>query len=136
MSKFLFDFNTLIIDDSEIDRYILARQLKQLGISQIAEHASAKSAKDYLVALREQQAGVFPKLLIVDMHMPLMGGVELLRDLRPWFDSGPLQSAQVLMYSASEAPEEQAEAMALPMVKGFLVKGASIEQLQQSLSKL
>jgi CheY-like chemotaxis protein len=74
----------IIIDDSEVDRYLLKRFLKLSPIAtHVYEHADGLTA---LEALRDKTFSPplpdgAPVILFVDINMPKMGGFELLHAL-------------------------------------------------------
>ena len=65
----------LVVDDNATNREILRRQLTAWGM-QVEEHA------DGAAALAAVDAGSTPDVVLLDMHMPGMDGVELARGLR------------------------------------------------------
>ncbi|HEU5077539.1 MAG TPA: response regulator, partial [Polyangiaceae bacterium] len=64
----------LIVDDSETVRNQVGRALKEAGFAVVG-------ASDGVEGLREAQAGDFA-LILLDVSMPRMGGMELLDRLR------------------------------------------------------
>jgi sigma-B regulation protein RsbU (phosphoserine phosphatase) len=65
----------LVVDDSRLMRVALIRALGDLGVTQTAE---ARHGLDALNQIREQSFD----LMLLDMEMPEMSGIELLRALR------------------------------------------------------
>lgn len=66
----------LVVDDSKATRMILARTLKEFGY-RVAE------AGDGQEALRElSQLEKAPELILTDWNMPVMNGLEFLREVR------------------------------------------------------
>jgi signal transduction histidine kinase/CheY-like chemotaxis protein len=99
----------LAVDDNEISRYILRDLLDQPWM-EIREAASAKEA---LAAIREEM----PDGIILDLLMPDMSGIELLRQLRAEQATGKLP---ILIYTSKELTEaEQLELKTLdaPVVR-------------------
>ena len=73
----------LVVDDSRTVRMILARTLREVGY----EIGEAGDGKEALAAL-DKEPGQY-RLVLVDWNMPVMNGIELLRELRarPQYDS-------------------------------------------------
>ena len=65
----------LVVDDNATNREILRRQLSAWGM-QVEDHADGEAA------LASVDAGARPDVVLLDMHMPGMDGVELARELR------------------------------------------------------
>jgi EAL domain-containing protein (putative c-di-GMP-specific phosphodiesterase class I)/ActR/RegA family two-component response regulator len=73
--------SALVIDDSSVQRQHAAALCVELGIRQVHEASNGAEALDVLAGLAEA-----PGVLIVDLEMPGMNGVELIQNLqrREW----------------------------------------------------
>lgn len=69
--------NVLIVDDSKAMRLIVKRTLRQAGLGDLTVH-EAGNGKEAL----EQISSVHPELVLSDLNMPEMNGLELLRAVR------------------------------------------------------
>lgn len=135
----MFNFEpTWIVDDSEIDRYILRRQLKSCGIKDVVEFVDAAAVKQKLNALTQSEVdnAQYPQLLILDLNMPMENGLQLLEAIQPYFDNTALRDCRVFMYTGSDDPSDHAATEKYPMVAGFITKGATPEDIQHALSTL
>lgn len=74
------DAKILIVDDSQYSRKVLKDSLRALKFWKILEAADARQAQDLLMEDEQQKDPVH--LLISDLHMPEMSGLELLRWVR------------------------------------------------------
>ncbi|TDF42026.1 response regulator [Alteromonadaceae bacterium M269] len=121
--------NALIIDDSEIDRYILSRQLKQIGITSIVEKDDGLAGLNFLDAYDENKlkAGDSfpPNIIFLDINMPQINGFEFLERFKALRAKHELLSCVIMMYSSSERQEDKDRAYAYEFVKDFVVKGES-----------
>ena len=79
----LQDKRVLVIDDHPVNVLVLTRQLRQWGMK-VASAESAKQALDII------EQGLLPDLVITDMHMPGMDGLELARHIRARPDAAKL----------------------------------------------
>jgi CheY-like chemotaxis protein len=133
--------SVLIIDDSEIERYILSHQLKKIGVSEIIQKSDGKSGLEFLKdsSQNPQQFGTHfpPAIIILDVNMPIMGGFEFLQkfaELKTQFD---LDICQIVMYSGADDPVDKTRALQYDFVKDFLIKGEStIEELKTKIGTI
>jgi CheY-like chemotaxis protein len=133
--------SVLIIDDSEIERYMLSHQLKKIGVSEIVQKNDGASGLEFLkdYGQNKQQFGTNfpPAIIILDVNMPIVGGFEFLQkfaELKTQFD---LDICQILMYSGSDDSQEKARALQYDFVKGFLIKGeSSTDELKAEIEAL
>jgi two-component system chemotaxis response regulator CheY len=66
----------LVVDDSKATRMVLSRTLKEFGFA-VIEAADGREALTELSQLEE-----VPELILTDWNMPVMNGLEFLRELR------------------------------------------------------
>jgi CheY-like chemotaxis protein len=133
--------NALIIDDSEIDRYILKRQLNGIGVNNVFENDDGATALEFLKNYdknRESHPDKFPPVVIfLDINMPLIDGFQFLQEfseLRKKFD---YSQCTVLMYSSSERVEDIERASKYGFVADFIVKGETpVEVLKEKIAFL
>jgi two-component system, chemotaxis family, chemotaxis protein CheY len=69
--------NTLVVDDSSVMRSIIIKTLKLSGLP-LGDISEAKNGEDGLRLLHEQ----WLDLVLVDIHMPVMDGEEMLTRMR------------------------------------------------------
>lgn len=112
----------LIVDDSKTMRAIIARTIKELGF-EILEAANGKEALD---TLREYGA---IELSLVDWHMPIMTGIEFVREVR----SDPEYDSMKLMMVTTAADSEHVSEALCAGVDEYLMKPFNKELI---LSKL
>jgi len=133
--------SVLIVDDSTVDRYILIRQLKKMGIVDIFEKDDGASALEFLEKYEENAItynGKFPPVIIfLDINMPLVGGFEFLEKFEELRNRLELKSCVIMMFSSSERPEDKEKAFHFDFVKDFLTKGdISIEDLKSKIEAI
>lgn len=133
--------SVLIIDDSEIEHYILSHQLKKIGVSEVMQKYDGTSGLEFLANYTQNQQlygdSFPPNIIILDVNMQVMGGFEFLQKFAELKTQLNLDICQILMYSGSEDPQEKVRAMQYDFVKGFLIKGElSTEDLKIEMGLL
>lgn len=133
--------SALIIDDSEIDRYILKRQLKEIGITDVFEEEDGSSALTFFENYEENckaHDGKFPPVVIfLDINMPIVGGFEFLQKFSELRKKFSLFSCVIMMYSSSERAEDIEKASSYDFVEDFLIKGEmTLDDLKEKMEKL
>ena len=111
----------LIVDDEALMRTFVAELLNRLGIHQIEE---AKDGKSALVALIKFQ----PDLILSDIHMDPMDGVEFVRQLRQ-LPNRLISHTRVIFMTADHAKETLHDALPLG-IKGYIIKPPAADTLK------
>jgi signal transduction histidine kinase/CheY-like chemotaxis protein len=117
-------WRVLVVDDSAVNRTVCTALLRQLGV----EAEAAEGGAEALAKL----AGCAFDLVLTDLHMPGMSGIELTREIRR---RGGAVRLPVVAFSAATMPEEKADASEAGM-DAFLPKPATREDLRRLLKKL
>jgi two-component system chemotaxis response regulator CheY len=115
----------LVVDDFSTMRRIIRNLLRDLGMN------NAEEADDGATALPMLKTGKFD-FLITDWNMPIMEGIDLVRNVRADPD---LRDLPILMVTA-EARREQIVAAAEAGVNGYIVKPFTAQTLEQKISKI
>lgn len=115
----------LIVDDFSTMRRIIKNLLRDLGFTNTAE------ADDGSTALPMLRSGSFD-FLITDWNMPIMNGLDLLREVRA---DEKLKHLPVLMVTA-EAKRDQIITAAQAGVNGYVVKPFTAEALEDKISRI
>ena len=115
----------LVVDDMSTMRRIVKNVLKQIGFSDMVE---AKNGQDALNKLKANDIG----LIVSDWNMPVMQGIELLREVRADVE---LKHIPFLMVTAEAQKENIIEAVQ-PGVSNYVVKPFTPEALKGKLEKI
>lgn len=114
-------FDAVIVEDDRMVAMLHRRFMDQDGRFRIAaEFASGKTALSWLLTHRAD-------LIILDVYMPVMTGVELLRELRAHG-----LGVDVIMVTAANDAQTLAELLRLG-VTDYLVKPFTLRRLRQAL---
>ncbi len=116
----------LAVDDHPINRDLLVRQIKLLGLR--AE--TAENGAEALLMWREKAFA----LIISDCHMPEMDGYALSRAIRKTESEKGLPRTVIIAWTANALPKENEQCFASGM-DDLLVKPANLAQLKKTLAK-
>ncbi len=124
----MLNIPTLIIDDEEVDRYLLTRFLKKTKLNvNICEKVNGKEALEFLREYDKHAAecpDVFPPILIfLDINMPLLNGHQFLAEFQELRKQLDYSASVVMMFTSSDSEEDKEKIMQYNFVKGYLVKG-------------
>ena len=116
----------LIVEDSPAMRQLLALAVKKRAGVQVSE------ASDGLAALKAISAEKFD-LLMVDLNMPVLDGMKLIRRVREGeVPGGPRTRIAVITTESAQATEEQARSLGADF---FLRKPVSRRDVDQLLAE-
>lgn len=131
--------NVLIIDDNELDRYILKRQLKGFGVESIIEKDDGSTALEFLKEY-DKNATLYPDdfppvIIFLDINMPKINGFDFLKEFKEMRARHELASIVVCMYSSSERKEDKERALEFDFIENFIVKGEMSSEFVESIIK-
>ncbi|MBS2038854.1 response regulator [bacterium] len=125
--NFAADLRILVAEDNLVNRRVLMGMLGRLGLS-------ATVVENGRLGLCECQKQGFD-LMILDVEMPEMDGLELIRRVRAGEGGVPNRDAYIVSLTA-QARERDQEGCLEAGANGFLSKPVSLSQLQQALRPL
>ena len=112
----------LIVDDNAVNRRVTSALLEKLG----CRTETAASGEEALQRMAEGR----PELVLLDLEMPGMSGLEVARRVREGQAEGVSPSLRLYALTAHVLPEEREKALAAGL-NGFLAKPVSLEHLRQ-----
>ncbi|MFK8028718.1 MAG: response regulator [Gammaproteobacteria bacterium] len=121
--------SVLIIDDDEVDRYLLKRLLKKTQFAfDIFEADDGTSALRFLKGHEENKlrdtSKSPPLIMFLDINMPIMRGPEFLSEFSKVRSRAFDRSCVIIMFSSSERKEDMDHMLRYDFVKDYLVKGS------------
>ncbi|MES2701273.1 MAG: response regulator [Bacteroidota bacterium] len=132
MDKMDSDFKykrVMVVEDSEVDRYIAAKLLQKNRIGE--DVICMPTATDALCYLRSREnAGKMPEFILLDIRMPEMDGFEFL-DIYATLSAEIKSKITIAMLSSSADPRDLKKAKANPHVCCFVSKPLTKDKLQQ-----
>ena len=126
----LDQLDIMIVDDEPFMRKTLIQMLKLIGVHKVREASNGRHALQDLLGT---DATVRANLVLCDISMDLMDGIELLEKLRGHRDLD-LAALPVIMVSAHSDGQTVRRA-AERYIAGYLVKPFTAEQLKARLMK-
>ncbi len=127
----------LIIDDSEIQRYLAERTIKKaMGSVCILHQSDGKEALKFLEELEQRGKKNFPSIILLDINMPLMDGFDFLESFTKLKQTNESYGEiKIIMYSSSELWEEVERALAYDCVAGHISKALPPDEMITLLNK-
>ncbi len=124
----------LCVDDDTISLTISQLLLKRTGfaveVNTVIDGSEAIEYFEDLFANNPDPQGNAPELILLDINMPVMNGWEFLQEYTPRF-LDKLPNTHIVILSSTIDPEDFALAKQFPVVKQFISKPLSIENLEE-----
>ena len=120
--------SVLIVDDSATQRMAITELCKELGVAHVAYAHDGKQALELLA-----EVATPPDVMIVDLEMPVMDGVELMQQMRQRGIRIPLIVASSRDTTLVRAVEGMARNLGLPVIAG-LRKPLSLAKIAQAFA--
>ncbi|WP_439595097.1 PAS-domain containing protein [Falsiroseomonas sp.] len=117
----------LVVDDHPVNREVLARQLELLG-------CQADMAEDGAQGLARWKAGRH-RLVLVDLHMPVMDGLDMSRAIRREEAATPGGPRTALIAVTANALKGEDERCYAAGMDGFLAKPLALDLLSRTLAR-
>ena len=121
------EVRALIVDDSSVMRKIVERSLRQAGLDSLVVHEAA-SGIEGLDVLKTKQVD----LILSDINMPSMDGLEFLRQLR----KQNLAPGVPVVMITTESSEEHVKQAILAGAQGYIRKPFTAEQGKERVLSL
>jgi two-component system response regulator len=120
----------LLVEDSDDDAAMVRRVFSKVGIPCGLHTArDGQEALDYLFRRGEDRDAPAPDLVLLDLRLPTVGGLDVLRRMRT--DQG-LSAIPVVVLTGSKDDEDLRECMALG-AEGYLVKPFKVGNVRDIL---
>ncbi len=127
------NISILLVEDDEIDAMNVKRAFKKLKLANPLHHAeNGIEALDMLRGKGGPAISPQPKIILLDINMPRMNGIEFLQELRA---DPELKSISVVMLTTSNEEQDIVSAYNLN-VAGYLLKPVEPPKFVESISAL
>lgn len=123
----------LIIEDNELDAEKIVRSMRRLNMTNTTTRVKdGEAALDVLRGTNGQSILLEPYIILLDINMPRMNGVEFLKAIRADSNIG---HAPVFVLTTSDR-QQDIDAAYSYNVCGYVVKPVKLEQMDAALSAL
>jgi CheY-like chemotaxis protein len=124
------ELHILLVDDDDVDVMTVQRAFERSRITNPLHIASNGLAG--LEKLRDGSIASYRRLVLLDLNMPKMNGIEFLRELRA---DPQLRSTSVVVLTTSDEERDKVEAYELG-VAGYLVKPVTFVDFVELMATL
>ncbi len=116
----------MLVEDDQVDTMTVRRALKELHVTNPLQHV--ENGEEALNFLRNP-ANLQPCLILLDLNMPIMGGIEFLQIAKK---DEALKSIPVVVLTTSEEQEDKVESFQLG-VAGYMRKPVDYPQFVETI---
>lgn len=117
----------LLVEDDQIDTMTVIRALKELHVMNRVEHVeNGEAALEYLKDPTRER----PCLILLDLNMPVMGGIEFLRAVKG--NGLDLKRIPVVVLTTSEEQQDKVESFNL-CVAGYIRKPVDYQRFVETM---
>jgi len=134
--------NLIIVDDDEIDRYLIARIARKSKYDlHIFEFESGNAFATAIHDPESEVADCFrdksPAVALLDINMPGMSGFDVVDEIRAAISAEILaaKAVSVLICSSSEHPQDYADAKNDELICDYIVKPPTAERLDEIIAE-
>jgi two-component system, response regulator len=124
-------FRVFYIDDDENDRLLLGRALTKAAGAEVRTFGSAIEAQEYLTSVAQSPADALPHLIVTDLKMPVMDGIQFVE----WLRNSPHKFLTIVVLSGSRLVSDARRAYAAG-ANSFVGKASSVGDSERQLSLL
>jgi CheY-like chemotaxis protein len=124
------ELNILLVDDDEVDVMTVKRAFTKANIANPV--FVARDGVDALEQLRNDKVPASRRLVLLDLNMPRMNGIEFLREIRK---DSELQALTVVVLTTSNEDRDRVEAFQLN-VAGYLLKPVTFHTFAEVMATL
>lgn len=126
----------LSVDDNDVDGALLERAFKRTSIpARLYRVSEGPQAMAYLAGdgiYRDRESYPLPDLVLLDLAMPKMSGVEVLKWIR---EQSIVRKTRVLIFTSSEKPEDFRAANEIG-ADGYLLKPTKFDDLKKLVKQI
>ena len=122
-----------IIDDDDISKYLMKRNLKELSVTKIVDFPDSVQALKLLEAnmnLGEE----LPDIIFLDLHMPILNGFQFMEEFEK-ITKSTSKNIQVAMLTSSINAEDMKRAESYPSISDYFIKPFKLRDLKKVIER-
>lgn len=125
--------NILLVEDDEVDVMNVKRAFKKNNVTNpLFVCNNGVEALEFLKQQKEKAPSEVPKIVLLDLNMPKMGGIDFLKAIRATDD---FKFLSVFVMTTSNEDKDKVDAYNLN-VAGYILKPLSMERFIEAVSTL
>jgi CheY-like chemotaxis protein len=125
--------NILLVEDDEVDVMNVKRAFKKNNVTNpLFVCNNGVEAIEFLKKQKEKAPSEVPKIILLDLNMPKMGGIDFLKAIRANDD---FKYLSVFVMTTSNEDKDKVDAYNLN-VAGYILKPLSMERFIEAVSTL
>ncbi len=123
----------LLVDDDRVNNFLTQKVISGMGVaSMIATASDGKKGLDYIRHECTDEVESCPDLILLDVNMPLMNGMEF---MERYNEIPKKKNSIVVVLSSTELPDDFKKRLQEAHVTEFLVKPFTAEKLNAIVNK-
>lgn len=125
--------NILLVEDDQVDVMTVQRAFKKNNLLKDHQLFIANNGLEALKLLKGESETKIPpenRLVLLDLNMPKMGGIEFLQELR---DDETLKSTSVIVLTTSDEDRDKVEAYKFN-VAGYIIKPVTFDKFVDTIA--
>ncbi|UQB42809.1 PAS domain S-box protein [Thiomicrospira microaerophila] len=127
LSAITFQGSVLIVEDNEINQWVVENQLQQLGLTTLL----AENGQQALDLVQSQSKPI--DLILMDIQMPILDGYQTTERIRQWEREQSLPALPIIALTADAFEENRQKGLALGM-NAYLTKPLDQSLLAETLA--
>lgn len=119
----------LLVEDDQVDKMTVVRALKEIHVTNSLVHReNGEDAVNYL----QDPASDTPCIILLDLNMPIMNGIEFLRNVK---NDDQLKRIPVVVLTTSEEQQDKVNSFDLG-VAGYMAKPVDYRQFVEVMRSI